>query len=235
MRSLTEVKLPRRMAWRVMIEKKISTMFSHDPDVGVKCSVTSIYRKRSLRPQSSGHFGPGAAETPGRRQAGSFHPIGRMELAPEPGAIGASARWGDSLWRPGPMARAMVPPPRCPPSHPAGHLPGTGGKLTPTGGAWSAVAAFAVVLLLLLTFILENRREADIANFGTHAHMTLGMARLLAAVLGALLAANPADANHPAAKSGPQAVAGRGQEREPTANSHPRNATRTRRASSNHA
>ena len=32
MRSLTEVKLPRRIAWRVTIEKKISTMFSHDPD-----------------------------------------------------------------------------------------------------------------------------------------------------------------------------------------------------------
>ena len=27
------------MAWRVMIPKKISTMFSHDPDVGVKCNV----------------------------------------------------------------------------------------------------------------------------------------------------------------------------------------------------
>jgi hypothetical protein len=35
----TEPKLPRRMAWRVMIPKKISTMFSQDPDVGVKCSV----------------------------------------------------------------------------------------------------------------------------------------------------------------------------------------------------
>ena len=39
MRSLTEVKLPRRMACRVMIEKKTSTRFSHDPDVGVKCKV----------------------------------------------------------------------------------------------------------------------------------------------------------------------------------------------------
>src|ERR1039457_3658454 len=27
------------MAWRVMIPKKISTMFSHDPGVGVKCMV----------------------------------------------------------------------------------------------------------------------------------------------------------------------------------------------------
>jgi hypothetical protein len=39
MRSLTLVKLPRRVAWRVVISKKISTMFSHDPEVGVKCSV----------------------------------------------------------------------------------------------------------------------------------------------------------------------------------------------------
>jgi len=39
MRSVTEVKLPRRMACRVMIEKKISTMLSHDPDAGVKCRV----------------------------------------------------------------------------------------------------------------------------------------------------------------------------------------------------
>jgi len=35
----TEAKLPQRMACRVMIEKKTSTMFSHDSDVGVKCSV----------------------------------------------------------------------------------------------------------------------------------------------------------------------------------------------------
>ena len=38
MRSLTEVKLPRRRACRVMIEE-ISTMLSQDPEVGVKCSV----------------------------------------------------------------------------------------------------------------------------------------------------------------------------------------------------
>ena len=46
-----------------------------------------------------------------------------------------------------------------------------------------------MVLLLLLIFILENRREADIAYFGAHAHMPLGLALLLAAALGALLVA----------------------------------------------
>ena len=40
LRSRTESKVPRLMAWRVMIPKKISTMFSQDPLVGVKCRVT---------------------------------------------------------------------------------------------------------------------------------------------------------------------------------------------------
>jgi hypothetical protein len=39
MRSGTEGKLPRRIAWRVMIEKNASTRLSQLPDVGVKCSV----------------------------------------------------------------------------------------------------------------------------------------------------------------------------------------------------
>jgi hypothetical protein len=34
--SLTEVKEPRRMAWRVMTEKKHSTRLSHEQPVGVK-------------------------------------------------------------------------------------------------------------------------------------------------------------------------------------------------------
>ena len=38
-RSLTLVKVPRRIAWRVMIEKNTSTRFIHDPEVGVKWSV----------------------------------------------------------------------------------------------------------------------------------------------------------------------------------------------------
>jgi hypothetical protein len=40
MSSLTLSKEPRRIAWRVMIEKNTSTRFSQDPEVGVKRSVT---------------------------------------------------------------------------------------------------------------------------------------------------------------------------------------------------
>ena len=39
-KSLTEVKVPRRIACRVMIPKKISTRFSQLPEVGVKCICT---------------------------------------------------------------------------------------------------------------------------------------------------------------------------------------------------
>ena len=70
---------------------------------------------------------------------------------------------------------------------------GSSGEAAP-GGAWIAVVVFAVVLLLLLIFIVENRREVDIAYFGAHAHMPLGLTLLLAAALGAPLVAIPAAA-----------------------------------------
>jgi hypothetical protein len=38
------------MAWRVMMPKKISTMFSQDPDVGVKCRVILGVNGISHRP-----------------------------------------------------------------------------------------------------------------------------------------------------------------------------------------
>src|ERR1700756_806450 len=38
-RSATSVKVPRRMAWRGMMPKEISTMFSHEQLVGAKCRV----------------------------------------------------------------------------------------------------------------------------------------------------------------------------------------------------
>jgi uncharacterized integral membrane protein len=58
---------------------------------------------------------------------------------------------------------------------------------TRTGGVWVSVAFFAIVLLLLLIFILENGKTVDIAYFGAHGHLPLGVALLLAAVCGILL------------------------------------------------
>jgi uncharacterized integral membrane protein len=47
---------------------------------------------------------------------------------------------------------------------------------------------FAVVLLLLLVFILENGQHVEVSYFGAHWHQPLGVTLLLAAVLGFLLA-----------------------------------------------
>jgi uncharacterized integral membrane protein len=64
-------------------------------------------------------------------------------------------------------------------------------RRTRVGGWWVASALFALVLLLLLIFILENGQRANIAYFGAHGHLPLGVALLLAAVLGVLLVVIP--------------------------------------------
>ena len=64
-------------------------------------------------------------------------------------------------------------------------------KRTRVGGIWVASALFAVVLLLLLIFILENGQRVNIGYFGAHGHLPLGVALLLAAVLGVLLVVIP--------------------------------------------
>ncbi len=58
---------------------------------------------------------------------------------------------------------------------------------TRTGSLWVAVGAAAVVLLLLLIFILQNGSTIQINLFGANPDLPLGVALLLAAVLGALL------------------------------------------------
>jgi hypothetical protein len=46
---LTDLNVPRRMAWRVMMPKKISAMFSHEQPVGVKCGMTRGLSASQLR------------------------------------------------------------------------------------------------------------------------------------------------------------------------------------------
>ncbi len=60
-------------------------------------------------------------------------------------------------------------------------------KRTRISGLWVAVAFFAVILLLLLIFILQNGEKVDISYMGAHGHLPLGVALLLAAVCGVLL------------------------------------------------
>jgi lipopolysaccharide assembly protein A len=64
-------------------------------------------------------------------------------------------------------------------------------RRTRTGGVWVAAALFALILLLLLIFILENGQRVSISYFGAHGHLPLGVALLLAAVIGVLLVVMP--------------------------------------------
>jgi len=84
-----------------------------------------------------------------------------------------------------------APPPQpetAPPSQQAGPPPQHTIKRTRISGLWLAVGIFALVLLFLLIFILQNGRGVDISYLGAHGHLPLGVALLLAAVCGALLA-----------------------------------------------
>jgi uncharacterized integral membrane protein len=67
-------------------------------------------------------------------------------------------------------------------------------RRTRSGSAWVAAALFAVVLLLLLIFILQNGRTVAVSFFGATGHLPLGVALLLAAVLGVLLVIIPGTA-----------------------------------------
>jgi lipopolysaccharide assembly protein A len=75
---------------------------------------------------------------------------------------------------------------------PAGHRAGPHQvQRTRFSALWVSALLFALVLMLLLVFILENSRKVDIAYFGAHTHLPLGVALLLATVCGILLVAIP--------------------------------------------
>ena len=100
-------------------------------------------------------------------------PVGRDPRGP--------ARAGHHTAGPAPAAR------------PAGrHRAGAGAaqhtlKRTRISGLWVAVGCFAVILLLLLIFILQNSQKVDISYMGAHGHLPLGVALLFAAVCGVIL------------------------------------------------
>jgi uncharacterized integral membrane protein len=64
-------------------------------------------------------------------------------------------------------------------------------KRTHVGGIWVAAVIFAVILLLLLIFILQNSQHVRISYLGAHGRLPLGIALVLAAVCGVLLVVIP--------------------------------------------
>lgn len=111
--------------------------------------------------------------------------IGDQVLSPAP-----------EVGQPGPASQPppVAPPVAAPPASgtpsqtaPAAPLPQHKIKRTRTSGLWVAVGFFAVILLLLLIFILQNSKTVDVSYMGAHGHLPLGVALLLAAVCGVLL------------------------------------------------
>lgn len=60
---------------------------------------------------------------------------------------------------------------------------------TRTGRAYTTVAGAIVVLLLIIVFVAQNGTRVKVNFLFLHGHMALGLALLLAAVLGAALVA----------------------------------------------
>jgi uncharacterized integral membrane protein len=55
-----------------------------------------------------------------------------------------------------------------------------------------ALVVFALVLLLLLIFILQNGQRSDVYFLGAHGRLPMGVALLLSAIFGVLLVTLPA-------------------------------------------
>ena len=89
----------------------------------------------------------------------------------------------------GPAASPEQAPPQqtAPPAATHQPLPQHRLKRTRTSGIWVAMGFFAVILLLLLIFILQNGTQVSVSYLGMHGHLPLGVALLLAAVCGVLL------------------------------------------------
>jgi uncharacterized integral membrane protein len=78
------------------------------------------------------------------------------------------------------------------PAQPEGALPPVEAanplRTTRLSGAWVGLIAAAIVLVLLLIFILQNTQSVSVSYFGASGHLPLGVAMLLAAVAGVLIA-----------------------------------------------
>ena len=58
---------------------------------------------------------------------------------------------------------------------------------TKAQGLWLAALGFALVLLLLVVFLLQNSQKVQVSFLGADGHLSLAVAMLASAVAGALL------------------------------------------------
>jgi lipopolysaccharide assembly protein A len=119
---------------------------------------------------------PRAAPAPGEATSAQPALENTPQVPPQPAAPPEQAQ-------PEPVPpQQAAPPTAVPPPLPQHRI-----KRTRTSGIWVAVGFFAVILLLLLIFILQNGTQVSVSYLGMHGHLPLGVALLLAAVCGVLL------------------------------------------------
>ena len=129
---------------------------------------------------------PRAAETPGEAPSNQPAVEDTPQVPPQQAAPPEQAQPEPAQPEPARPQRAAppaAPPAAAPPPLPPQHRI----KRTRTSGIWVAVGFFAVILLLLLIFILQNGTQVSVSYLGMHGHLPLGVALLLAAVCGVLL------------------------------------------------
>jgi lipopolysaccharide assembly protein A len=84
---------------------------------------------------------------------------------------------------PPPSANGSAPPPRAP------RAPRRGRMHTRISGMYTGLIAGAALLVVMLIFIIQNAHAVNISFLGAHLRLSLAVALLLAAIVGALLMA----------------------------------------------
>ncbi|WP_029088912.1 LapA family protein [Brevibacterium album] len=128
-----------------------------------------------FEPESSPQAAPApapSAQTP-PSPAATAEGAGREEASAEPPAAdGRGERGSDTPVKHGKKPRGAAPE----------------ASRGLSGGAWVSLIAGTAVLVLLLVFIVQNNTTADFQYFGWHFSLPLGVAMLLAAIAGVLVA-----------------------------------------------
>jgi uncharacterized integral membrane protein len=119
---------------------------------------------------------------------------------PPPGGPPPTTGTPASAGSPTPAPSSSVPPIPVPSSTPPATAAGQTStpvaasadlRRTRFSGVWVGVTVAAVILILLLTFILQNSRSVQISFFGATGQLPLGVALLMAAAGGVVLVAIP--------------------------------------------
>jgi putative membrane protein len=84
---------------------------------------------------------------------------------------------------PPPSANGSAPPPAAPKAAKRGRMH------TRISGVRTGLIAGFVLLIVMLIFIIQNAHAVNISFLGAHLHLSLAVALLLAAIIGALLMA----------------------------------------------